>query len=214
VEFWDCTYVPFAPKNVRPSTVHAYETCGIATSSRSSATHGSRATRAPTRRRSLQPRVEARQKLGQPRSLISEILCPACPPAKQSQPHARGEGPGKPRATAPSQHYTLGEAEDIVSPLAGDPEAQSMMAELLHGLRPGEIAGLKWEDVTPGKALAQNFGDVLTHFGPGIRSGAPRPGHCCWHGREKHSAPAGMLLSRVSIARRHLSGQNVCPDLP
>lgn len=41
------------------------------------------------------------------------------------------------------------EAENIISALAGDPEAQSVMApSCFMGLRPSEIAGLDWNDVT------------------------------------------------------------------
>jgi integrase len=47
----------------------------------------------------------------------------------------------------PTEHYTLEEAEDIISSLADHVDAQLVMAlACFLGLRPGEIAALKWED--------------------------------------------------------------------
>jgi integrase len=44
-------------------------------------------------------------------------------------------------------HYTLEEAENIISALVDHVDAQLVMAlSFFLGLRPGEIAGLKWED--------------------------------------------------------------------
>jgi len=49
-----------------------------------------------------------------------------------------------PKGTA---HYTLEEAENIISALVDHVDAQLVMAlSFFLGLRPGEIAGLKWED--------------------------------------------------------------------
>jgi len=49
----------------------------------------------------------------------------------------------------PTEHYTLEEAEDIISSLVDHVDAQLVMAlACFLGLRPGEIAALKWEDFT------------------------------------------------------------------
>ncbi len=46
-----------------------------------------------------------------------------------------------------TKHYTLAEAEDIISALVGHVDAQLVMAlACFVGLRPGEIAALRWED--------------------------------------------------------------------
>jgi integrase len=46
-----------------------------------------------------------------------------------------------------TKHYTLAEAEDIISALVEDVDCQLVMAlSCFLGLRPGEIAALKWED--------------------------------------------------------------------
>ncbi len=48
---------------------------------------------------------------------------------------------------APTQHYTLEQAEDIISALVDRVDCQLVMAlSCFLGLRPGEIAALRWED--------------------------------------------------------------------
>jgi integrase len=47
-----------------------------------------------------------------------------------------------------TESYTLEEAEDIITALFGHPDCQLVLAlACFEGLRPGEIAALKWEDV-------------------------------------------------------------------
>ena len=54
----------------------------------------------------------------------------------------------KVKESAPTQHYTLEEAEDCISALVDNPDGQLIFAlAFFLGLRPGEIAGLKWSDV-------------------------------------------------------------------
>jgi integrase len=49
-----------------------------------------------------------------------------------------------------TQHYTLEETENIVSALVDHVDCQLVMAlSCLLGLRPGEIAALRWEDFDP-----------------------------------------------------------------
>jgi integrase len=49
---------------------------------------------------------------------------------------------------APTQHYTIEEAENIISALVDRVDCQLVMAlACFLGLRPGEIAALKWEDI-------------------------------------------------------------------
>jgi hypothetical protein len=143
-EFWDGTYLPFAEKNLRPSTVHSYGDLG------------ERHLQPSLRRREARdlqelrrdgvphrPVREARQELGQPRAFSDVGNIQPRVRARQggAQPDARGQGARQAEGDRPTQHYTLGEAEDIVSALAGDSEAQSVMAlSCFMGLRPSEIA--------------------------------------------------------------------------
>jgi integrase len=54
---------------------------------------------------------------------------------------------GKVRAPDSTPFYTLQEIEDIISALADHTDCQLIMAlAFFLGLRPGEIAGLKWQD--------------------------------------------------------------------
>lgn len=54
----------------------------------------------------------------------------------------------RPRPSNPTHAYTLDETEDIVNALRGDTRAQAVfMLSAFLGLRPGEIAGLKWDDI-------------------------------------------------------------------
>jgi integrase len=56
----------------------------------------------------------------------------------------------KPKATGPTAHYALEQAEDLISALVERADAQSVVAlAFFLGLRPSEIAGLKWDDVDP-----------------------------------------------------------------
>jgi integrase len=49
--------------------------------------------------------------------------------------------------SAPTQHYTLEEAEDMISALVDRVDCQLILAlACFLGLRPGEIAALRWED--------------------------------------------------------------------
>jgi integrase len=54
---------------------------------------------------------------------------------------------GKVRAPGATKHYTLEEAEDVISALVDHVDCQLIMAlAFFLGLRPGEIAALRWED--------------------------------------------------------------------
>jgi len=51
--------------------------------------------------------------------------------------------------SAATKHYTLGEVEDIISALVAHVDCQLVMAlACFLGLRPGEIAALRWDDFT------------------------------------------------------------------
>jgi integrase len=151
-EFWKGTYLPFAEKNLRRSTVHSYEDLwerylrqhfGDA---RLATYKSSEATRFLT---SLAEKL-GKNSVNHVRSLMSGIFSHACAIGKaERNPMREAKVLGKPKPTPPTQHYTLVEAEEIVTALEGDAEAQGVMAlSCFMALRPSEIAGLDWADFT------------------------------------------------------------------
>ena len=61
---------------------------------------------------------------------------------------ARCQNPGRSRAPGDTKHYTLGEAENIISALVDHVDCQAIVAlACFTGLRPGEIQGLRWSDI-------------------------------------------------------------------
>jgi integrase len=66
----------------------------------------------------------------------------------KSNPWRDVQIPGDAVASDRTKYYTLEEAEDIISALVNHVDAQLVMAlACFLGLRPGEIAGLKWSDI-------------------------------------------------------------------
>ena len=59
---------------------------------------------------------------------------------------------GKTKEPGETAHYTLEEAEDIISALVEHVDCQLIVAlAFFLGLRPGEIQGLRWEDIDSGR---------------------------------------------------------------
>ena len=55
---------------------------------------------------------------------------------------------GKSRAPGDTAHYTLEEAEKLISALVDHVDCQAIMAlACFTGLRPGEIQALRWDDI-------------------------------------------------------------------
>lgn len=58
----------------------------------------------------------------------------------------------KPKAPGETEHYTLEEAQEILVLLRGDLRGQTIFAvAFFTGLRPGELSGLRWEDIKDGE---------------------------------------------------------------
>lgn len=79
--------------------------------------------------------------------------------------------------TSPTKHFTLEEADNLVSALKEHPDCQLIIAlSFFLGLRPGEIAGLKWEDFDSDTVHIRRS-VVLGHVGTPktIESQAPLP---------------------------------------
>ena len=153
VEFWELTYLPYAKEALRPSTASGYEKLwkGVMKAHFSGRTleeyrthHGSEfltklASEKKYGRRSIQ----------HVRSLASGVFTHAvnkglleANPWREVKVLAKVKEPGE------TPHYTLEEAEDIISSLVDCVDGQLIFAlAFFIGLRPEEIAGLKWEDV-------------------------------------------------------------------
>src|SRR5216683_3304811 len=66
----------------------------------------------------------------------------------ESNPWHDVKVPGRSRAPGDTAHYTLEEAENIISALVDHVDCQAVMAlACFTGLRPGEIQGLRWSDI-------------------------------------------------------------------
>jgi integrase len=93
-------------------------------------------------------KTQGRRTLNHIRSLASGIFTHAINEGRlESNPWHDVKILGKVRPPKPTPHYTLEEAEDIISALVEYVECQLIMAlSFFAGLRPSEIAGLKWED--------------------------------------------------------------------
>ena len=85
----------------------------------------------------------------QPHSVAGEWHIHACHQhgAAESNPWRDVRILGKVAPPKPTAHYTLDEAENIISALVGRVDCQLMFAlSFFAGLRPSEIAGRRWED--------------------------------------------------------------------
>lgn len=150
VDFWEQRYLPFVTENMKPSTVSGYkqiwgqhlkEHFGDMTL-QSYRTHvGSSFLLSLTK-------TQGRRTLNHIRSLASGIFTHAMNEGRlESNPWHDVRILGKVRAPKPTPHYTLEEAENIISALVEHVECQLMIAlSFFAGLRPSEISGLKWED--------------------------------------------------------------------
>jgi integrase len=150
-DFWVRTYEPFAQENLRHSTVYGYHHVW----SRHLEKHFGKLTLREYRTHMGSAfltglsKTMGRSSVQHIRSLASGIFA-----------HALNLGLletnvwhdvkvlGKSRAPEETPHYTLEEAENIVSALVDHPDCQALMVlACFVGLRPGEIQGLQWGDV-------------------------------------------------------------------
>ncbi len=149
-DFWDQRYLPFIKENMKASTVTGYlqiwnqhlkDHFGEMTL-QSYRTHvGSTFLLSLTK-------TQGRSTLNHIRSLASGIFTHAINEGRlESNPWRDVRILGKVAAPKPTAHYTLEEAEDIISALVECVDCQLIIAlSFFAGLRPSEIAGLKWED--------------------------------------------------------------------
>jgi integrase len=149
--FWEKTYLPFAEENLRASTVHGYKQIW---SQHLESHFGTTALRDyKTHMGSLfltsLAKTLGRHTIQHVRSLASGIFSHAVNVGViESNPWHDVKVLGKTKEPGKTKHYTLEEAEDIISALVEHVDCQLIIAfAFFLGLRPGEIQGLKWEDI-------------------------------------------------------------------
>ena len=149
--FWEKTYLPFTEENLRASTVHGYKQIW----GQHLSTHfGALALRDYKTHHGSVFLTSLAKKLGRHtvqhiRSLASGIFSHAVNVGViESNPWHDAKVLGKTKEPGETAHYTLEEAENIISALVDHVDCQLIVAlAFFMGLRPGEIQGLRWEDV-------------------------------------------------------------------
>jgi integrase len=153
VDFWDKTYLPFITENKKHSTVHGYKQIWaqhlkghfgetLLRDYRTASGSLFLTTLAKTLGRHTVQHI---------RSLASGIFSHAVNVGLiDSNPWHDVKVLGKTIEPGETEHYTLDEAENVISALVEHVEAQLLVAlAFFVGLRPGEIQGLRWEDFDP-----------------------------------------------------------------
>jgi len=152
VEFWETTFLPFIEKTKKASTIHGYKKlwkthlCSAFVGLTLKAYKTSQATALLT---SLADRGLGARSIAHVRSLGSAIFRHAKQLGFIDDNPWRDAGSLTPaKSTASTYAYTLEEAEAITTALISRADAQlAFVLATFCGLRPGEISGLKWEDV-------------------------------------------------------------------
>jgi integrase len=157
--FWKETFLPWAEKNLKPSSVHGYKKLwsGVLEDhfkgrrlSEYKTHHGSAFLT------SLAARL-SRNSVSHVRSLSSSIFGHAVNRGLiDRNPWREVKLLAKPKETKPTGHYTLAEVKEALGLLAPDPKAQVAFGlSFLLALRPGELAGLKWEDFSEDSVIVR-----------------------------------------------------------
>ena len=150
-EFWEQTYWPFAQENLRHSTVYGYQQIWAQHLSQhfGQMTLGEYRTHIGSQFLTALSKRLGRTTVAHVRSLASGLFSHAVNLGLiESNPWHDVKILGKTIAPKQTPHYTLSEAENIISTLVEHPDCQAMMAlACFVGLRPGEIQGLQWDDV-------------------------------------------------------------------
>lgn len=151
-EFWERTYLPHLQQTTKPSTLNGY--CKLwgqhLVPHLSSFTLRTYRTVDATRfLTSLAERGLGTRTIAHVRSLLSGLFRHALRTGLiETNPVCDAGSLTPARTPEPTHAYSLEEAEAIVSALVENPQAQLVFAlACFLGLRPGEIAGLRWSDI-------------------------------------------------------------------
>jgi integrase len=150
-EFWEQTYLPFATENLRHSTVYGYRQIWAQHLSGHFGTRTLREYRTHVGSIFLTALAKklCRSTVQHVRSLASGIFSHALNLGLiESNPWHDVKILGRSIAPKDTAHYTLEEAENIISALVDHADCQAVLAlACFVGLRPGEIQGLQWSDI-------------------------------------------------------------------
>jgi integrase len=150
-EFWEKTYFPYVKENLRASTVHTYgkiwkqlleDHLAGRTLAEYRTHHGSEFLTSLTK-------TLGRRSLAHVRSLASGIFTHAMNKGLiESNPWREVKVLSRVREPENTAHYTLEQAENIITALVEFLDAQLIFClAFFVGLRPSEIAALRWEDL-------------------------------------------------------------------
>ena len=155
VDFYEKTYLPFITANLRPSSVHGYAKIwkqhleghfGQMTLKEYRTHIGSQL----LTRLAGKPSHLGRRTLNNIRSLASAIFTHAINTGViESNPWHDVKVLGKVKQPAGTAHYTLAHVTQMIAALTDYPEEQAIVAlACFLGMRPGEIQGLQWGDIS------------------------------------------------------------------
>jgi integrase len=149
-DFWEQGYLPFVQENMKPSTVSGYKQIWSQHLRQhfGDMTLQSYRTHVGSQFLLTLTKTQGRRTLNHIRSLASGIFTHAINTGRlESNPWRDVRILGKVAQPRPTAHYTLEEAENIISALVERVDCQLMVAlSFFAGLRPSEISGLRWED--------------------------------------------------------------------
>ncbi|HWX93378.1 MAG TPA: hypothetical protein VNY29_12175 [Terriglobales bacterium] len=150
-DFYAGTFLPFIGLNHRHSTVDSYDRIFRGRLARE---FGDKRldqyqTSDATRFLTDCAKTLSRNSVAHVRNLMSSIFAHATATGLlRHNPIREAKVLGKYRPTKPTQGYSLGELEDLVSSLKDHPDMQLVVLLTgIMGLRPSEVAGLQWADV-------------------------------------------------------------------
>src|SRR5215469_7631580 len=150
-EFWEQTYLPFVEENKKHSTVHGYKQIWGQRLKAHFGTTALKDYKTPMGSVFLTglAKTLGKHTIQHIRSLASGIFTHAVNVGViESNPWHDVKVLGKTKEPGETQHYTLEEAENIISALVAHVDCQLIVAlAFFLGLRPGEIQGLRWEDI-------------------------------------------------------------------
>jgi len=151
VDFWDKVYLPFAEENLRHSTVHGYKQIWEQHLRKHFGTMALKDYKTPMGSVYLTTlsKTLGKHTVQHIRSLASGVFTHAVNVGViESNPWHDVKVLGKMIEPGDTEHYTLQEAEDIISALVDHVDCQLIVAlSFFLGLRPGEIQGLRYEDI-------------------------------------------------------------------
>jgi integrase len=150
VEFWTREYLPWAKEKLRASSVHGYQKIWkqhLKPHFKQRLLRDYRTSDGYAWMEGLAEKL-SRNTIQHIRSLASGVFARAVNLGFTDRNPWHDLKLTKLKSAPPTSHYTLEEAENIVTALVSRVDAQAVFSlAFFLGLRPSEISGLKWEDV-------------------------------------------------------------------